>query len=227
MNVPATNNARLAIEWVNATVLNPNPWNSNHVSPENEEKLERSMDHLGMFKPILVRTLNDGTLQIIGGEHRAEIARRKGIDVPIVNLGSITDQRAKEIGLVDNGRYGADDALSLAEILESLDKEDLSFLPYSDNELASIFSSTDIDLSDIDLDDDIEQQDPADPGQQRAPQTHQIIRFKVPIEDAHLVTDLIERIMKDQKLTDSDALTNAGDALIHVLSQLTDSVSND
>lgn len=63
--------------------------------------------------------------------------------MPVINLGKISDKKAKEIGLVDNGRYGADDTLRLAELLEELGdmKELSSFMPYDSGELESIFSA--------------------------------------------------------------------------------------
>ncbi|MEZ6841329.1 ParB/RepB/Spo0J family partition protein [Acinetobacter baumannii] len=71
-----------------------------------------------MFKPIVVRQLDNGTLQIIGGEHRALVAKQMKVDkVPAFNLGKISDVEAKEIGLLDNGRYGSDDALKIGRNL--------------------------------------------------------------------------------------------------------------
>jgi ParB family chromosome partitioning protein len=40
------------------------------------------------------------------------------------------------------------------------------------------------------------------------------MRFKVPVQDADAITDLIEKIMTDQNFTEADSLTNAGDALV-------------
>ncbi|WP_228202313.1 ParB/Srx family N-terminal domain-containing protein [Acinetobacter baumannii] len=49
-----------------------------------------------MFKPIIVRTLLDGRLQIIGGQHRAMIAKRLGLlTVPVMNLGRIGRSQSK------------------------------------------------------------------------------------------------------------------------------------
>ena len=48
------------------------------------------------------------------------------------------------------------------------------------------------------------------------------MRFKVPIEDAEFVTALIERTRKTQRFTDEDSLTNAGNALVHLLKGLRD-----
>lgn len=209
----------MKLENIDPSVLQPNPWNSNVVSPENEEKLEKSLDRLGMFKPLLVRTLDDGSLQILGGEHRAEASVNSGAkEVPIINLGVIDDQKAKEISLVDNGRYGSDDTLKLAELLDDLGGVDIvaSFTPFSNDELDAVFSASSIDLDDLSLDDEDEPALPEDLPSGPSIQTHQIMRFKVPVEDADLITELVDHVMKTQGLNSADALTNAGDALVHM-----------
>lgn len=200
-------------------LLQPNPWNTNIVSPENENKIETSIRRFGFFRPVVVRTLEDGSLEIIGGEHRWSVAKRMGYKtVPVVNLGEIDEKKAKEISLVDNGRYGEDDALMLGEILKELGSanELMSFLPYSDTELDSLFDASNISLDDLDVP---ENDEPLPDLSQAAKQvqTHQIMRFKVPIEDADYVQRLIESTMKAQGYTEDDALTNAGHALVHIL----------
>lgn len=202
---------------VNPASLQKNPWNTNVVSPENERKLDESLKRLGVFKPILCRELPDGSLQIIGGEHRAESAVRLGMkEVPVVNLGHISEERAKEVMLVDNGRYGDDDALRLAELLSEMGSVDeiASFMPYSDADLTAIFASTSIDLDDLDIPDN-EEMPPTLPTEKPI-QTHQIMRFKVPVGDVEHITSVIERVMRTQKFTDEDSLANAGNALVHV-----------
>lgn len=211
------NTETLMVQMLEPGKLKPNPWNTNVVSPNNEEKLEESIKRFGMFKPVIVRELSSGELQIIGGEHRAMAAKRLGIkEIPVVNLGKITEKKAKEIGLVDNGRYGADDTLQLAELLEGLGSvEELSvYMPYAESDLASIFSSVNIALDDLDIPEDLDEQ-PKLPATKPL-QTHQIMRFKVPVDDVANITDLIERVMKTQKFTDGDSLENAGDALVFV-----------
>lgn len=207
----------IKVEMLKPNRLTPNPWNTNVVSPENQSKLEESIRRFGMFKPIVVREIG-GKLEIVGGQHRWEAAQSLGYgEVPVVNLGSIDEQSAKEISLVDNGRYGADDTLQLAQLLEGLgmDSAELaSFMPYSESDFASIFSSVNISLDDLDLPDDAEI--PKLPASKPV-QTHQIIRFKVPVEDASVITDLIEKTMKEQRYTDEDSLSNAGNALVHLL----------
>lgn len=210
------NSKNLSVEMVNPERLSPNPWNTNTVPPDNETKLEESIKRFGMFKPIIVREV-DGKLQIIGGEHRASAAKRLKLkEVPIVNLGVIDDKRAKEIGLVDNGRYGSDDLLSLAELIEGLGSIDeiTSYMPYAEADLASIFASTSIELDDLDLPD--ENDEPTKLPSEKPIQTHQIMRFKIPVGDAGMVTDLINRVMKTQKFTEGDSLENAGDAVVFI-----------
>jgi len=210
---------KIKVEMLDPSTLAPNPWNTNIVSPENQQKLEESVKRFGMFKPIVVREV-DGKLQIIGGEHRWDAARALGHpEVPVVNLGRISDKKAKEIGLVDNGRYGADDTLQLAQLLDGLGvqaDELSSFMPYSESDFASIFSSVNISLDDLDLPDDVE--NPVTPAV-KPPQTHQIMRFKVPVDDVGAITDMIEKTMKEQRFTDEDSLSNAGNALVHLLTQ--------
>jgi len=200
--------------------LKPNPWNTNIVSPDNEKKLDASLRRLGLFKPVLVRTLPSGDFEIIGGAHRVESAIRIGLkQVPIINLGEIDDHKAKEIGLVDNGRYGADDVVGLAELMSELgNAADLAeFLPYTDAEMTAIFSATDIDLDMLDGTDD----DEAPPAPAAtAPKTHTIMRFKVPLGDSERIQELVESVMKRQGFSDSDDLTNAGDALVWLFNQL-------
>lgn len=204
---------------VSPVSLKPNPWNTNIVSPENEKKIEQSIKRLGLFKPILVRELEDGTLQILGGEHRATAAiRLKLKEVPVINLGKIDDKKAKEISLIDNGRYGADDSLQLSVLLKELgDSEELAeFLPYSEADLNEIFSSTDIALDMLDFEDDDEAEVASTATQTKPIQTHQIMRFKVPFDDAPIVQAIIENIMKTQSYTHEDSLANAGHALVHL-----------
>ena len=209
---------KLIYAEVRTATLHPNPWNTNHVGPENEIKLEESIKRHGFTKPIVVRTLEDGTLEILGGEHRWRAAKKLGYEnVPVVNLGKIDDKQAKEIGLIDNGRYGEDDPLQLAALLKDLGNlEDIqAVLPYSENDLSAIFASTAIDLSELDMPEIGDDAPP--PSSAKAAQTHQIFRFKVPIEDADWVTRMIETTMKTQGFTADDQMTNAGNALIHLL----------
>lgn len=202
--------------------LNPNDYNVNVVSPENEAKLDASLKRFGVFKPIVVREV-DGSYEILGGEHRWLSAKRLGMKtVPVVNLGPISDAKAKEISLADNARFGADDSVALAELLKSLpDAEHIGdFLPFTEADLRSVFSSSIAldDLEDLDLDESFDKTEESDePAPAREAKTHTVMRFKVLLADAEAITAKIERTKKTYGYTAEDALTNAGDALVQLL----------
>jgi hypothetical protein len=207
--------------------LRPNPWNSNHVSPDNEAKLRASIRQFGLFKPVVVRELydeeTDTKYEILGGEHRWDAAKEEGLtEVPIFNLGAIDDDVAKRITLADNARYGQDDTIELAKLLEEIgDIEGLqAVLPYTESDLNSIFSSVDIALDELDLPESYEEDSKdrdAGPAPEKAVKTHTIMRFKVAIADAERLAELLAKVQKRQGFTAADDLTNAGDALVHQL----------
>jgi len=207
----------MQLNYINPRELIPNPWNSNNVSPEGMERLYSSLKRHGFVKPVIVRERPDGVLEILGGQHRVEAAISMGFEeVPTLNLGEVSDARAKEIGLIDNARYGSDDANALADILKEIGKDvDVaSFLPFTDAELAAL--ATDLTVDDIDslLGEDDGSKDEPEERAEKKPPTHTIMRFKVGREDEGIVRDLINDIMKEQNFTEEDELTNAGDALV-------------
>lgn len=199
---------------VSADLLDPNPWNSNIVSAENQQKLENSIDELGNFKPILVRELN-GRYEILGGEHRWMAAKKKGIEALILNIGAIDDVKAKKISLADNARYGYDDSLMLSEVLKSLGEpvDILSILPYSDKQLEILIGSTQVNLEDLVFDEE-EAEAPKD--EPLYTKSHTIVRFKIPVEDALKIEELLKNVCKAQGFKDGDSLTNLGDALVFI-----------
>lgn len=203
--------------------LRANSWNSNFVSPENEIKLARSLEDLGQFKPIVVREFADETtdFEILGGEHRWHVARGAKLEeVWIFNLGVVADDLAKKISLADNARYGADDTVALAKLFESIGTADeiQQFLPYTDSDISSIFSASVIALDELDLPESFDAgAETPDTKPERLPKTHTIMRFKVPLSDAERITEVITKTQKRQGYSSSDELTNAGDALVHII----------
>ena len=205
--------------------LRANGWNSNFVSPENEIKLTRSLEDLGQFKPIVVRESKDvpsmTDFEILGGEHRWHAARAAKLDgVWIFNLGVVADDMAKRISLADNARYGADDTAALAKLMESIGTADdlQQFLPYTDADISSIFSASVITLDELELPESFDAGAlTADTKPERLPKTHTIMRFKVPLSDAERITEVITKTQKRQGYDSSDELTNAGDALVHII----------
>jgi len=198
--------------------LRKNPWNTNYVDPTNQRRLKAAVERFGFFKPIIVRE-HEGGYQILGGAHRWEIAVELGMEtVPCANLGVIDDVRAKEIGLADNARYGDDDATQLSELLAELGGADVQeFLPYSDDDIASLYE-TSIALEELDApEDEPETEADAEDLPAKAPKTHTMIRFKVPVGDAERISDVIAKVQRRQGFDMADDLTNAGDALVFLL----------
>lgn len=203
--------------------LKPNSWNTNVVTPENEVKIKESIARFGLFKPIIARNSSGGFQEIIGGEHRWMVAKKMGLQtVPVISLGDVDDKRAKEIGLVDNGRYGDDDGLQLSELLKSLGsiEEMSSFLPYTGGEMKDMFTLTDsIRFDDLSLDDINEDEvlDLEEPVKAKVPKTHAVMKFNIPAEDYLDVRTRIEEIIRERGFTDGNFQTNAGNALVYLL----------
>jgi ParB-like chromosome segregation protein Spo0J len=214
-------------QLLDPTVIQPNPWNTNVVSHENELKIRASLERNGMFKPVLVRELDDGSIQSIGGWHRVEQAIELGwATVPAINLGRISDERAKEISLADNARYGIDDTLKLSELLGELDTAAIeAIMPWSAGDIAALTASLSVDVENLDLDEpvipDTDEDQPEAPVT-KAPKTHQVLRFRNSVVDAARIADLINRTKVEQGFTAEDDLTNAGDALAYLLFERTE-----
>lgn len=212
--------SKLRFTYEDPSVLAKNTWNPNEMSPEAEAKLRNSLELNGHIRPILVRELEDGSLEIVGGAHRRDISIELGHkSVPVLNLGRISDEQAKKALLLDNSRYGEDEAGKLSALLSdigeaddlvewlNMDFEDLQTLMSADAELEA-----DLDLLD-ELDDMGEDHAEADVPA-REVQTHQTMKFKIPVEDAEFVADVLEGIMSAQKIADSDSLVRSGEALM-------------
>ena len=209
---------------VSPSKLKANPWNSNKLAPDAEAKLQQSIERFGLYRPIVVREADGSKLEIIGGQHRWEVAKKLKIKkVPIVNLGSVSDAVAKEVGLVDNSRYGQDDSELLNSIIKDLltdssTEELTSFLPMSGEDIDHLMGVEQIDFNMLDPDDDEVNLD-IEPELPSAPNS-QIMRFKLHVIDAENVTNYIEKIMTREGYNGPDHLSNAGDALVYIIKEL-------
>jgi len=223
-HTPAAQYEHLAVD---PRLIHPNPWNTNVVSHENELKIQESLKRHGFFRPVVVREvagLPAGEYQSLGGWHRVEQACDLDFDtVPVINLGIIPDARAQEISLLDNARYGHDDVLKLGELLGSLKDIDLAMvMPWSAGEMEGFTASLSVNVADLDLDDDPiapGDLDTLDQAPTKEPKTHDILRFKVSIQDAARARAIVGGVMKAQGFSHADDLTNAGDALMHILTK--------
>jgi ParB family chromosome partitioning protein len=211
---------RIEIQHLAPEVLSPNPWNSNKVGPDMERRLRASVEKFGIYKPIICRELSDGSLQILGGEHRWRVACNMGLQsIPVVSVGQIDDVAAKTLGLADNGQYGEDDALKLADILREIGQDDVEvLLPYTETDLAGMFAAASIDLDSLGFDSDVDDELPPATETPRPTATHELMRFKVPIEDRERVQKFIEHIVSSRGLkSEEDSMVAAGMALVEIV----------
>lgn len=218
--------SELSLTYLDPRSLKPSPWNPNEVDPINQKKLMESIRTEGFVNPVKVRQLADNSLEIVGGEHRTRAAIEMGIKVvPVVNLGVIDDGKAKRVLMLDNQRYGEDDLQKLAELLSSDDigtaEHLLATMPIDEAELAAYFEhdtmgDIDNDFSDFDIDEDTI--DLATPSASSSKDS-QILRFKVSLDDADVITKAITQVRHDQGFDSEDQLTNLGDALVYVFSE--------
>lgn len=209
--------------FIDPRKLQRNPWNANRVGQDNMAKLRKSIADRGFVTAVVIRELPSGDLEILGGQHRVEVAIDMGLkEVPFLNVGRISDAEAKKITLVDNSRYGTDDTISLAKIYEEIglsSAELAAFLPYTETDFDTVARAVDIDLDDIDIMvDDDQTADPEEVRSERPAKTHDILKFRVSLGDAEKIRQLIEKTMKREGFADdNDELTGAGMALAHLL----------
>lgn len=121
--------------------LKPNPWNYNQQKDGTFSKLAASIRRHGFTRPLIVRTLDDGSREIIDGEHGWKAAKLLGMThVPCVDLGRVSDSRAKEMTIVLNELGGTPDEARLADLMREIsgyaDGADvMAIMPYSKSEL--------------------------------------------------------------------------------------------
>lgn len=213
------------IVYIDPTTLKKNPWNPNVVDPINQMKLETSIRKEGIKRPVVVRELDNGELEIIGGQHRTQAAIALALEVvPVINRGRISDALAKKETLIDNFRYGTDDVFRFSELLQDPDlgsaAELLASMPIDEEELAGYFAHLSAEKIEVEIDSilgDDDESETIDLGATTPTRTHQIIRFRVSIDDAAKIGELLKKVRATNGYTEADDMTNDGDALVHVL----------
>ncbi len=192
---------------VNPKLLIPNEWNSNKVDPKAFEKLKQSLVRHGAFKPVLCREVEDGVLQVLGGYHRTKAAIELGWEsIPVLNLGEVSDTKAREIGLIDNVRYGEDDQELLDKILDELTDLD---------GFNAVMPEIDIDAlleEEFDLEEEMEDEKP-----EPKEELFKTLKFKLDIDKAEEIEAILSKVAYDHDYSYSDGYANFADALYHIL----------
>lgn len=135
--------------------VRPNGYNYNAQSPAVFNKLVESMRRFGFTLPIIVRELAKGKFEIIDGEHRWRGAKELAMpEVRVINLGKVTDERAKQLTIILNELGGSPDQVRLAELLRDINT-DVTFdelakvMPYSDKELNALIDAVDFSFASL------------------------------------------------------------------------------
>ena len=123
----------------------PADWNPNHMGGLMVEKLRGSIRRFGWVVPLVVRELDPGRYETIGGAQRLGIAQELELDqVPCIVV-AVDDTEARLLGQCLNRRSGEDDlglkAELIRELLGSLPQEEvLKLLPETAESLSALAS---------------------------------------------------------------------------------------
>ncbi|WP_235428265.1 MULTISPECIES: ParB/RepB/Spo0J family partition protein [Xenorhabdus] len=211
--------------------LVPNGWNTNSVPLMNMDKLRESLTRLGLFKPIIVREVRD-KYEILGGEHRWRAAVELGMPtVMIANLGEISDSTAKQISVIDNERYGEDDADSFTRLLEEI-QTDLSYsfadLAPVDDILKDVMPTISTEAAFRELEalstemgantemDEFGSELLRERAERAEVSSHQTMRFKVTTDAAEMIEAVIAAVIRDENIKTGNKMEDAGEALLFI-----------
>jgi ParB/RepB/Spo0J family partition protein len=200
--------SRLKVQDIPVERLHANRWNPNRVSPEMYAKLRAYIEREGMVEPLVVRPAEEpGHYQILGGEHRARIAKELGMTHVPCAIVEVDDRRAKILTVNLNELKGQSVPALLAELVHDLSREltleDLeSQLPYDMAQLE--------DLQDLlRIPDGLEAELAAE-AEKMERERPRILSFALSPEQAEVVEEAITRALDDV------AGTSRGAALTHM-----------
>lgn len=144
------------IVFVGTDQLEPNPWNPNVMSPEMLDHERNSITRFGFIVPIVARKVfGREKLEIVDGEHRHKVAVELGLHpVPVVVIGDVPDEVAKQLTLALNEIKGRPDSQKLAALLADLTAKVgidplTELLPYSETDINDLVATVSTDLEEL------------------------------------------------------------------------------
>lgn len=163
---------RLVVTDIPLHLIHPNPWNPNKLSERVFQAVRESILEHGFVSPATVRDHPErpGEYEIIDSEHRYKtlVALQdeepddswhpsvlrllsEGV-MPCVNLGNVSDAKAKKLTVTLNETRGRADTMSLSTLLSELAREMttdelMSGLPYTSDELNELLDIGNFDWS--------------------------------------------------------------------------------
>jgi ParB-like chromosome segregation protein Spo0J len=114
------------VEWLPRETLSANDWNPNKQAPPEKKLLKISILENGWTQPIVARTAEDGTVQIVDGFHRwlvsedPDVYALTGGLVPVVLLATTDDAVARLATVRHNRARGTHYVVPMADIVADL-----------------------------------------------------------------------------------------------------------
>lgn len=142
---------------VSTETVSPNRYNYNAQTSEVFTKLVESIRRFGFVQPLIVREVEgeEYRYEIVNGEHRWRAAcELRMAEVAIVNLGTISDVKAKQLAVILNELGGSPDEVRLADLLRDInvdiDVGDIAaVMPYTEKELSMFIDSVDFSFANL------------------------------------------------------------------------------
>ena len=121
------------------------PWNPNSLDEEMYRRLRRSIERFDLVMPLVVRQIESGFYETIGGAQRLAVLKDMGVTVVPVVIVDVDDAEARLLGQALNRIAGEDNlgmrAQLIREVLETRSQEEvLALLPETAESLASLVS---------------------------------------------------------------------------------------
>ena len=86
---------------VGVELVEPNPWNFNRMSEDEERGLRESLELYGQVAPLVVRSLDGKRKQVLDGEHRLNVIKDVGgANLLVHDLGELEDAHAKKLSVI-------------------------------------------------------------------------------------------------------------------------------
>lgn len=214
---------REKIEFVAIEKIFPNTWNPNEQSDFIFEKEKESIRRFGMIDPVTVREIPEG-FEIIDGEHRYLACKAlEHKEVPVNNLGEVSDSVAQQLTVIFNETKGKSKRVELSALLQkivlSVPIEDLKLvMPFTENEMTSFLSQGAIEWSNLSAE---------KPAEEHAPDESDwvTVSYKVPkivAENFKIQVDRFKKALVPDQAPDKTSPVQALEAITQHLSHVQD-----
>lgn len=171
-----------------------NPWNPKDKETKEFRQVVRSLELYGFRQPILVRESDNDKYEILDGEQRYTAAKELGYtDVPVYNLGKISDTEAKAATIWMEVQVPFNE-IDLSHLVVELDEANIA-LPYTEAEIADFKHMSEFSFDNFD--DDNEDFDDSD-----------VKTFKVLLGDEayQIVTKAVKKVQEDNDCSEARAI---------------------